>query len=703
MNRKHVKLLSAIVAMLLLLSMVGVFSAKAAGEGHATIEVTSVYLKSPPYHVGDSFLVRVRIKNYDQVASWQVKLVYDKTLITITSADNVAYASDHVFPAGTYAPIPAALGSYDATHDYAMKTAATYGAVEYSGTEAGLVDITFQIVAEPAPGQILSCALWLEPTDTWTCDEYVEENAETLIDGTYTIEGYLPKPYLAMSPAAVTKPDIDGDRFVGTPRAVFTWDVMAKDFMPQHDIILAQFNITYDPSLLRVNDVQEGTFMNNPTWAPYGTFFHWVKDHEGCILGFILINTNPNTGEWDWPNRPEGEGVLVSIVFEAVYQEPKDWSASCPIDLEGVFGEYFVNTNIEYVPYAPEVDGTYTVNGYNWANPVADFTWDPLQPLVGTPVKFDASASYGFRNVEGNLVKDPAYIKEYRWNFGDGNITTTTNPIIYHAYSEMGLYTVTLTVKDLDNRIGTKSAEINVVFGRLIDVYTQYPAPYGGQGINKTSDMFWPQKTVILTAVLTYNGDPVQHKPVAFQIVSPTGYWNFTRVAFTDENGVAVISFGLPWPCENPEDLVFGIWTVIAKADIRCVTCEDWLWFKVYWYTHDLTVTPKQTSYAKGQEAEFEITFKTYSRQVRKVLVTVTVYDDLNVPIGQTAQWLDVGYEQLEWCTYKEYNFTLKVPIPKWAFVGTGKVYVNTFWDWPMNCGYPLSPEASATFRITRA
>ncbi|MGB9778646.1 MAG: PKD domain-containing protein, partial [Candidatus Bathyarchaeales archaeon] len=584
------------------------------------------------------------------------------------------------------------------------RTCATRGAVEYSGTEAGLLDITFTIAQEPAPGQILSCILEMEPVDTWTCDENVEENEErNFKNGLYTIEGYLPKPYLAMTPDAITKPDIDGDRFIGTPRAIFQWDIMAKDFMPQHDIILAQFTVTYDPTLLKVNDVLEGTFMNDTTWAPYGTFFAWGKDYEGYIWGFILINTNPDTGEWDWTERPTGEGVLVSIIFEAIYQEPKDWTASCPIDLEGVFDEYFVNTNIEYVPYAPEVDGTYTVNGYNWANPVALFTWDPPQPLVGTVVTFDASASYGFRNEEGTLVPDPTYIKEYKWNFGDGNITTTTNPIITHVYDAMGLYIVTLTVKDYDNRIGTKSAEINVVFGRLIDVFTQYDPPYGGQGINKTSDMFWPQKHVILTAILTYNGDPVQHKPVAFQIVSPTGYWNFTRVEFTDENGIAIIDFGLPWPCDYPEELVFGVWTVIAKADIQCVTCEDWLWFKVYWYTYNLTVTPKETSYAKGENAEFEITFYSCSRQQRWVLVTVTVYDDLNVPIAQNSTWVLVGDEQLQWCTFKEYTLTLEVLIPKYALVGTGKVYVNTFWNWPMECGYPLSPEAKATFRITKA
>ncbi|MGB9778153.1 MAG: cohesin domain-containing protein, partial [Candidatus Bathyarchaeales archaeon] len=112
MNGKSLKALSILVSMLMLLSLLGAFPVKAVGEGYATIEVSDTYLTTPPYHVGDTFLVRVRIKNYDQVASWQVRLLYDKSLLTIVSADNVAYASDFIFPTGTYDPISASLGAW---------------------------------------------------------------------------------------------------------------------------------------------------------------------------------------------------------------------------------------------------------------------------------------------------------------------------------------------------------------------------------------------------------------------------------------------------------------------------------------------------------------------------------------------------------------------------------------------------------------
>ncbi len=72
--------------------------------------------------------------------------------------------------------------------------------------------------------------------------------------------------------------------------------------------------------------------------------------------------------------------------------------------------------------------------------PIAAFTYSPAFPKVDETVTFNASSSY-----------DPnGFVANYTWNFGDGNITTTTNPTITHAYSATGAYTVILTITDND-------------------------------------------------------------------------------------------------------------------------------------------------------------------------------------------------------------------------------------------------------------
>jgi hypothetical protein len=73
--------------------------------------------------------------------------------------------------------------------------------------------------------------------------------------------------------------------------------------------------------------------------------------------------------------------------------------------------------------------------------PIARFVEVPHQALVHEQIFFDASLSEpGF---DGD---DECPIVEYRWDFGDGNLTTTLTPTVFHAYSSTGTYYVRLTV-----------------------------------------------------------------------------------------------------------------------------------------------------------------------------------------------------------------------------------------------------------------
>ncbi|MEM2111451.1 MAG: PKD domain-containing protein [Candidatus Bathyarchaeia archaeon] len=676
------------------------------GKGTATFYVTpqdSIF-EVPPTTNGTWFTVYVRIANATFCAGWQVELFYNKQYL-YTSPDKVTYASDMPFPVS---PVTPTVDSYNATYNYVLHCGISNPFQEYTISDAGLVKIDFQIIAIPPPTATYASLLYFgvgteSAFGSWTEDYNLDENDLLVYDGYYEIHSK--GMFLSISPTVTN--------VIGKQGTEFSVDILISGVSSADELFLVQFALYYNKTLLTGVWIDEGTFMNNPAWAPHGTLDNSTIIEDGKMLYWVMIAPN-GTGYWDNTEWPSGGGLLATARFKVAVDcpdpdnlPPEELNVTTALTLEGVFGEFFIgHPNLpdpEYLPYDPPINGRVDIYNYCWKYPEASFTWTPEFPMFGQVVTFDASSSFGYGYVGITLVPDIAFIKEFTWNFGDGTPPVTeTDPITDHVYAEGGEYFVTLTVKDVDNRIDTESKKISIVMGRVIDVYTQYSRPYGGQGINQTSDMFWPQKPVILTAELTYNGDPVQHKPVAFQIVSPTGFWNFTRVAFTDSNGIATMGFGLPWPCEGAEDLVFGVWTVIAKADIQCVTTEDWLWFKVYWFTHNLTVTAKE-SYTKGDYATFDVTFVSCRRQPEAVLVTLTVYDDLNVPIANASKWIMVGDPALQWCTFKEYNTSFTVYIPKWAFVGTGKVYVNTFFKWPMDCGYALSPEASDTFMIVKA
>jgi hypothetical protein len=82
--------------------------------------------------------------------------------------------------------------------------------------------------------------------------------------------------------------------------------------------------------------------------------------------------------------------------------------------------------------------------------PVASFTYSPANPKTGEPILFNASLS---TSTGGTLVN-------YEWNFGDGNVTPTSNPTIIHAYNISGTYNTTLTILDSE---GLSASTWNIV------------------------------------------------------------------------------------------------------------------------------------------------------------------------------------------------------------------------------------------------
>jgi len=95
--------------------------------------------------------------------------------------------------------------------------------------------------------------------------------------------------------------------------------------------------------------------------------------------------------------------------------------------------------------------------------PTASFTYSPLTPDVGDTVTFMGTGTAG-----------EATIKSWNWNFGDGTTSNTSqNP--KHSYSEMGTYTVSLTVTDSNNETSSAYTK-QVIVGPPVMVYS-YPNP----------------------------------------------------------------------------------------------------------------------------------------------------------------------------------------------------------------------------------
>ena len=114
----------------------------------------------------------------------------------------------------------------------------------------------------------------------------------------------------------------------------------------------------------------------------------------------------------------------------------------------------------------------------------------------------------------------------------------------------------------------------------MIDLYTQKD----GKGPNMPGGYFKPQELVILYAHVTNNSNPVSDKIVAFEIHGPPDHpKNITiiRAPMTNASGMATINFRIPWPDEDPEDIVLGMWIAYACVQIGEEKVEDTLTFMV--------------------------------------------------------------------------------------------------------------------------
>jgi parallel beta-helix repeat protein len=319
--------------------------------------------------------------------------------------------------------------------------------------------------------------------------------------------------------------------------------------------------------------------------------------------------------------------------------------------------------------------------------PVAIFTWSPLEPIRYQPVTFNASKSYC---VEGIIIS-------YEWSFGDGNITTVTNPIVFHTFTNLGNYTVTLTVTDNHLLTNSTSHIVRVLSYKLkIDVYTQQPEPYSGRGPNQPSDAFEPQNLVQLYAEVTYNYEPVELKMVVFQVFYPNGTQFYIWSSNTNASGIARAA-----PIRlGATNATFGIYAVLAQVSVSQETVNDTLTFLCGWVIEIVDVKTldqygaSKNVFSQGETAYFSIDIKNIAFTSRNVTVTVSLHDEKNQLIGATSISLNVPPG------IHSYNMVFGVSIPHWAFVGSAKAYVNAFTKPIYEGGVPYCPEHSADFQI---
>jgi len=149
-----------------------------------------------------------------------------------------------------------------------------------------------------------------------------------------------------------------------------------------------------------------------------------------------------------------------------------------------------------------------------------------------------------------------------------------------------------------------------------LDLYNQR----GGQGPNQPSGSFAPGETVELAALLKYNEEPVENKPVGFEVIDPLGEIVLIRSDMTDANGIANINFTVIGMCFPG---LYGKWSALAISTVSGLVANDTLTFNVTGPYLDLYTQKPEPYSGRGPHQPSDM----FARQEEVILYAEVHYD----------------------------------------------------------------------------
>ena len=338
-------------------------------------------------------------------------------------------------------------------------------------------------------------------------------------------------------------------------------------------------NVNWNASILALNNVAEGSYLSQSGSTLFAVGY--INNAEGLIQGGVAdAYTTLIT-------QPAGAGVLMTLNFTVVGFGNSNIgiTAGSPAALLGD------QSSPTPTPTQPTLVGMlYTWTPLPPTNPVAIATVtnspfgtgsDNTYTGYGVTVS-GASSTQGINTQPPNT---PCPITTYAWSITlvNGTIITVANSeTVALTAAEIGQVAgniaATLTVtapatNPAPGYVSTSSTTLTVVVqapyaGGVLDIWTQN----GGQGYLVDSSSFGPQQIVDLYAYVSYNGAPVVDKTVTFEVSGPAGITYVT--APTDQSGLAIASYRLPWQDSNPTQY-FGEMTVSGSVDLAQAVLND--------------------------------------------------------------------------------------------------------------------------------
>jgi len=221
----------------------------------------------------------------------------------------------------------------------------------------------------------------------------------------------------------------------------FNIDIWILGVNQSYDIANLSITLNFNSTLIRAMSITEGPWPKSYAEDSI-QLLRQINNVNGTVTYAIgLVSRKP---------EPPTTGILFTVTFQVIYESliyppPSSELTLDPTDI--------IDRTLGPIPHTSE-NGTYTANR---PPPVAKFTPSTGYFLRGQTIIFNASESY-----------HPLGIKLYTWDFGDGNKTTVTIPIITHVYKAAATVTVVLNVTDYGNFWSTTSAMLYIIESQTV-------------------------------------------------------------------------------------------------------------------------------------------------------------------------------------------------------------------------------------------
>jgi len=487
-----------------------------------------------------------------------------------------------------------------------------------------------------------------------------------------------------------------------------------------HQLLTYSVGFYFNSTVLQVNSVSTGAAVYLHQGVPSSAWSDFAGSIDN-VAGAVYYYTYSNLGAG---YNKSGSFNLMTVEFEVKPAYTSTYTGTypgTPVDMvlmsmtDQNILLYLADANGDPIPVQSFDHGTFLLNAVPLP-PTATYTiTSPATPpyYVGIPMTFDASGS-----LPGSTGAAPfdSPIVDYAWNWTDGSpIEHDATAITTHTYAAAGSYNPILVTTAL-NGLSSTPFHLPVAFsvlvkptGCIVDAYTQpwrYIDPLvlqpvaQGKAYGQLAELFRPGDLVHIYVVTSYNGDPVQNQPVTIEVFDNQHNIVLTSVAVTNSLGLGELDFRIPWPCTGPEP-EFGLWEVFVTWEIgnntapwNSITQNDTLFFNVGWgvWSSDLDVGGP---YFVGDTMQIKYTLHNDYMVPVEVLNTITVYDDLMVPVGYTTEWVSVP------ASTAVNVGPLSITLPKWTFVGQGTVKADELTTFPSLLGIAWGPEQVATFGIS--